>query len=122
MVTFAVSQFLYFGAYSSITLVVPFLATHGFSAIDSALAVTVQALSEIVLRPILAITLNKYQKYKMNLMAVAAILLAISLVVTIFGKSYISFLMIMVGQGAAIAFCGGLPTSKSHFWKSRKIF
>lgn len=111
MIMFSLSQFLYFGAYSSILLIVPFMATRGFSGFDAALAVTVQTVSEIIFRPILSIALNKYQKHNLNLMALAAILLSASLVITILGNSYTSFIIILVIQGAAIAFCGGLPTS-----------
>ena len=74
-----------------------------------------KTISEILLRPVLGVALNSLQKHKLNLMALAALILSASLSVTIVANSYRAFIAVMIFQGASIAFCGGLPTSKFSF-------
>jgi len=45
-------------------------------------------------------------------MAFSALAMALSLVAVIFAENYVAIMGIMVLQGACLAFCGGLPTSK----------
>ena len=79
---------------------------------QAAWAVTAQTVAEIVFRPIFAFSLNRFSDWKIDLMAFSALAMALSLVATIFANNYFAILGIMVLQGACLAFCGGLPTSK----------
>lgn len=110
-VLFALALFLYFGSYSSILLIVPYLHGHGISQMRSAWAVTAQTVAEIIFRPIFAFSLNSFQNRKLDLMAFSALAMALSLVAVIFAENYVAIMGIMVLQGACLAFCGGLPTS-----------
>ena len=112
--TFALGCSMYYAAYSVTMLLVPFLnELLGVHPYYSASIISLQTAVEIVCRPIFGYALTKMKKLPSNtlLFAVAAALLAVSLVLFYFATSWAFVITFSVLQGAAFAFCGGLPTA-----------
>jgi len=111
--TFALGCSMYYAAYSVTMLLVPFLnELLDVNPYYSALIISLQTAVEIICRPLFGFALTKLKLPSNTLLfAVAAGMLAVSLVLFYFATSWTLVITFSIVQGAAFAFCGGLPTA-----------
>ena len=113
--SFSISCSLYYAAYSVLNLFVPYMnEVFGQDSINSALIISLQTAVEVVFRPVFGFLISKMKKpNNILLFGVAAFLLAGSLLLFYFASSWKMLIVFSIIQGAAFAFCGGLPTGKN---------
>ena len=111
--TFALGCTLYYASYSVLNLFVPYVqeTLTDSGLLNTSLIISLQTAVEVISRPVFGFFISGLDNPNNTLLfALAALLLAISLLLFYFVANWTMLIIFSVLQGAAFAFCGGLPT------------
>jgi len=114
---FAISCALYYASYAVLLLLIPFInQVMNTTTMNASYIVTIQTAVEIFFRPIFGFAITKIKNpNNILLYALAALLLAGTLFlnwfIEIISGGWSVLIAFSILQGAAFAFCGGLPTA-----------